>query len=193
MSRVLALLSIAPGCVPRLSSDAGTSGDWDWVPPDNSWGISAPPEGTIGVGFQDGQIVPDARLVDQFGAEVSLWQFYGQVVLLDVSTMWCAPCQELGRHTNETWLDYRDQGFMYLTVLQEDVENNPPDATDIQFWVDEFGITSPVLGDGDKQTIGAIQQGQYPGVLVIDRRLRVKERVNPPEDEAVRDAIEAAL
>jgi thiol-disulfide isomerase/thioredoxin len=198
MSRLLApcLIAVCPialACIPRLSSDSGTSGDWDWVAPDNSWGVSAPPEGTVGVGFQDGQIVPDARLVDQFGDEVSLWQFYGQVILLDVSTMWCAPCQELGKHTDETWLEYRDQGFIYLTVLQEDVESNPPDAADIQFWVDEFGITSPVLGDGDKQTLGAIQQGQYPAVLIIDRELRVKEHVSPPEDGVVRTAIEAAL
>ena len=48
-------------------------------------------------GFREGQVIPDMRLMDQYGDEVSAWQFYGMVIALDFSTEWCAPCQELAK------------------------------------------------------------------------------------------------
>jgi glutathione peroxidase-family protein len=130
---------------------------------------------------------------DQRGQEVSLWQFHGNVVLLDISTMWCAPCQDLALGTEETYHQFADRGFVYLTVLQEDVESQPPEVDDLSAWAAEFGITSPVLADGEKFTGEAVQQGLYPAVLLIGRDLRVIERVLPADDPSVRAAISDAL
>lgn len=180
---------LCTACIPRLYGEEHT-----WEPPDNSWYMSEPPTDLLGEGWGPGQIAPDFRLMDQFGDTVSLWQFHGQVVLLDISTIWCAPCQELARHTEATWQDYRDQGFIYLTVLQEDVEGGPVELEDILAWVDLFGISAPVLEDSTKAATGsAIKQGIFPAVLIIGRDLRVIERVNPVEEKRVRQAIERAL
>lgn len=185
---------VASGCVPHLtSSNPVDPGDWSWESPTNRWGVSPPPSGTVGVGFQAGQTPPDFRLVDQFGEEVSLWQFYGSVILFDVSTLWCGPCQALGEHTEETWLDYKDDGFVYLTIIQEDLEGHPTGPEDVAAWVDGFGITAPVLADPDKVAASALQNGQYPSVLTIDRDLKVAERLNSTDDDTVRDAIEDLL
>jgi len=184
---------LTSGCIPHLESVAGQS-KWSWTAPENSWELTDPPEGTIGTGFNDGDIAPDFRLTDQFGDEVSLWQFYGDVILLDVSTVWCAPCQELAKDTAETYHDYKDEGFTYITVLQEDVEGGMLDLEEVNEWVDQFGIDSPVLDDDEKEGTGAaISQGQFPAVLLINRKLKVVERINPPEDEVVREAIESIL
>lgn len=188
------LMVASVGCVPRLYSEGGAGGPWSWEAPENRWGVDEPPEGLLGTGWSTGQVAPDFRLIDQHGEEVALWQFYGRVVLVDISTMWCAPCRDLAAHTEETWQDYDDEGFVYLTVLQEDVEGEPVTPEDQVVWADAYGITSPVLGDPDKAGTGAaILQGQYPAVLVIDRDLVVVERVNPPDDASVRAAIEDAL
>ena len=192
MRRSLVLLLLAPACVPRLYTEGG-AGNWEWIPPENSWESTPPPEGTVGTGYTPGQVVPDFRLVDQFGDEVSLWQFYGNVVLLDISTIWCRPCQDLASHTQETAEAYAEEGFVYVTVLQEDIEANPPDLDDLNLWADQFGIASPILGDTEKVTLDAIENGIYPAVLVIGRDLKVAQRVSPPEDSEVRRAIENAL
>lgn len=183
------VLLFSVGCVPRLYGDVA-----EWEAPENGWPASEPPADLVGGGWSVGDVAPDFRLVDQFGDTVSLWQFHGQVVLLDVSTMWCAPCQQLAEHTEETWQHYRDRGFLYVTVLQEDVQGGPPGLEGVQTWADTFGITAPVLEDGEKVgTEGAVRQGILPAVLIIGRDLRVQARVNPVTDEAVRKAIEAAL
>ncbi len=184
---------LTSGCIPHLET-AVTKGNWAWEAPDNSWPLTEPPEGTIGTGFNDGDIAPDFRLTDQFGDDVSLWQFYGDVILLDISTVWCAPCQELAADTADTYSDYKDEGFTYITVLQEDVEGGELNLAEINEWVDAFGIESPVLDDDAKEgTGGAISQGQFPAVLLINRKLRIVQRVSPPTDEEVREAIESIL
>lgn len=191
MSRTLApLFCLVGGCIPRLYTNGEEIGPWE--APVNTWGVNPPPEGLEGEGYDEGQIVPDFRLVDQHGDEVSLWQFFGDVVLLDISTIWCKPCQGLAADVEQSWADYRDDGFVYVTVLQEDLEGNPPDDADLDFWVDTFGITAPVLGDGEAVTLPAIRNSSFPAVLVIDRDLRVLERLGTTVEE-VRAGIEAAL
>ncbi len=193
--------SIAPlvavvltGCVPRLYTQDPGAGNGAWEPPVNGWDVKEPPP-LVGEGFAEGEVPPDFRLQDQHGDEVSLWQFWGSVVLLDVSTMWCAPCREIAEDAQATQVEYEEEGFVYLTVLQQNVEGGPPTREDLELWAGEYGIVdAPVLADGDGAgTAGAVQFGQFPAVLVLDRRLVVRERVNPPTDEAIREAVERRL
>jgi hypothetical protein len=197
MRALLPLLAFANPCVPVLETPHDTDvdascADWSWEAPANDWPQAEPPC-LVGEGFYPDQVVPDFRLVDQRDQTVSLWQFYGMVVFLDVSTIWCAPCRELGSQTEDTWSTYRDQGFMYVTLLAQDNEGNPPDNDDLNAWGDTYGITSPILGDpGETYASAAVPDGQYPTTVMIGRDMKVRERV-APNDAAVRTAIEAAL
>lgn len=184
----------AAGCVPHLysSNEVGTT---PWELPSNNWseGRAGPPAGLVGAGFAIGDVAPDLRLVDQFGNTVSTWQFYGDVLVIDVSTLWCSPCQALAETAQETQDEYGPQGFTYVTVLQEDLEGGPPENDDLNAWVDLFELTAPVLGDGDKVAIEATAAGQYPGLVLVGRDMVVLDRVTPPEDGVLRAAIEGAL
>ncbi len=190
-----ALLAIASvglqGCVPDLTSGGANAGHW--APPENQWPLQEPPANLVGTGFAEGQVPPDFRLLDQHGDDVSLWQFYGSVVLLDVSTMWCAPCQEIAQHTEATYEAFKDDGFMYLTVLHEDVENRPPTIEDLEEWATSFGISAPVLADGDQATGAAVTQGQYPAVIVIGRDMTIADRPRSLDAATIDRAIEDAL
>lgn len=195
MRRFLLLAVPCAGCVPHLYTKAPPVVDGVWEAPDNGWSLAEPPADLEGEGWAEGEVPPDFRLRDQNGDEVSLWQFWGNVVVVDVSTMWCAPCRELAEHTRDTQDDYGPDGFVYVTVLQQDVDGAAPDTDDLGLWAGTYDITtSPVIGDGEATgTGGAVQFGQFPAVLVLDRGLAVRERVNPPTDENLRAAIEAAL
>lgn len=188
---ILALCTVA--CVPVLESPAGGLGA-TWEPPDNSWPLSAPPDDLVGEGFYVGQTAPDFLLVDQHGDEVSLWQFYGSVVALDISTMWCGPCQALAQGVEETWLGWREAGFVYVTVLPEDQEGRPTDLDDVRRWAEEFGITAPIVADpGEAYSRDAVTADVYPVVLVLDRELTVGRRLAQPTDENLRAALEELL
>lgn len=192
--RLLLLAAGISGCVPHLTTSGGNNQPGVWTPPDNGWGVTAPPEGLVGEGYGIDEVVPDFLLPDQFGDDVSLWQFYGSVVVMDVSTMWCAPCIDLARTTEDTFEHYQGDGFMYVTVLQETVDNQPPEQSHLVQWADEFGITAPVVADGAKDgTDGAVTGERFPALIVIDRELRVSERVWPADQVLLHDAIEDVL
>lgn len=205
--RHASLLLLLVGCAPRLytdASDADTDGvDPAWTAPENTWPVGAPPEGLVGEGMDAGDVVLDVRGTDQFGDEVSLWQFHDRWVLVDISTMWCAPCQDLARGTEDLYQAYRDRGLVYLTLLHENVGNDPPTVDDLALWarMPEGGegaydlITAPVVADpkGRSGSIQAIRANQYPVVLLVDTELKVEVRVEPPTEERIVEVLTERL
>ncbi len=199
---VLAMVLVGTACVPNLTSpDAGgddTGAPWSWDAPENTWHTGAPVEGLVGEGLGLGQVAPDFRMGDQHGDTVSLWQFYGRVTVLDIGAIWCAPCQDLARGTQETVEHFEGENFTYVTVLAEDLEGGRPDPEDIELWVNNFTIeTAPVLGDDEaKSYTGPFideANGQLPIVRVLDEQMVVRKIVSPPTDANLRTAVEEVL
>lgn len=199
----LALLTVSVGCMPVLTSphteDSGTGAAdcADWAAPENAWESHQPPC-LSDEGFEIGQVIPEMRLLDQNGDLVSVWQFYGNIIVLDLSTMWCAPCAALAEGIPETHEMFADDGFTYITLLSQDHLSQTPDQEDLTKWADDHKIdTSPVLSDAAQQ--GFTSQiippgGSFPRVLLIGRDMRVlDDSIEPAEDPAVRAAVQAAL
>jgi thiol-disulfide isomerase/thioredoxin len=188
------------GCVPELTSpDLRLT---DWACPENDWTCEIPGRSVAEApeyGFFPGQVLPPGRMVDQHGKEVDPWQFYGHVVVLDVSTMWCAPCRELACYTEDTWQSYKDQGMIYLTVIPQDAHGDIPDEADLQTWAEQFDVTAPILSDPETTwSRDASPLGQYPVVLVTDKTLTVSRRVEvtgdiSAVDHTVRAEVESLL
>ncbi len=185
------LFAMGLGCTPHLESEPrATCGGEDL---ENVWDKSAPPNTLEGEGFSRGAVVPDFCMEDQNGDKTSLWQFYGDVILLDISTMWCGPCQQIAEDVDETWKDYVDQGFTYLTVLPEDIEGGNVDGEDLQQWAEEFDITAPILADDQGYGYTVEPERAWPVVMLIDRKMKVIVERVAPTDHAIREAIEDAL
>lgn len=187
-------LALIAGCVPVLTSPEDSSADAGWQAPENAWPTSAPPEDLEGEGWQEGQVAPDARMVDQNGQEVSLWQFYGSVVVIDVSTMWCSPCQKLAAEICAVRTDYLDQGFEYLTVLSQNKIGEQPSDEDLDTWTSDYDICAPVLRDDADLERELVPDGAFPSLTVLDRDMVVVERrVEPAEDAVLRALVESLL
>ncbi len=185
------LFVLSAGCTPHLESEPRATCGGEEL--ENSWEKSAPPVALEGEGFSRGSVVPDFCLEDQNGDRTSLWQFYGDVILLDISTMWCGPCQQIAKDVEETWHDYSEEGFTYITVLPEDLEGGQVDRADLQEWSEEFGITAPILADNEGFGYSVEPERAWPVVMLIDRKMSVLVERIAPNDHAIREAIEAAL
>jgi thiol-disulfide isomerase/thioredoxin len=178
-------------CIPDLTSPkVGACAEGQ---PDNAWFHGDPPSSLQGEGFEPGEVVTDQCVPDQNGEQVSLWQFYGNVWVLDVSTMWCQPCQDLARGLQDIADSYEPEGFTYLTVLAQDLGSDVPDQAELQQWADTFDIASPIVADDVGFTSSVVRNGSYPAVLIIGRDATVVERLDLPSDEAIAEAVEAAL
>lgn len=186
-----AALLLWMGCVPRLYSETEEN---PWVAPENTWPMATPPADLIGEGFGVGEVAPDMRLYDQYGDEVSLWQFYGSVIILDISTGWCGPCQQLADEVCAVQQDYGDQGFAYLTVMPQNALGAVPSQDDLVEWATDHNVCAPVLADTETYSSTLVPTGEFPCLALVDAEMRVVEdRLEPAEDTTIRAAIEDLL
>lgn len=189
ISTLAVSLATLVACIPDLGRDTSVAGgsaggigetgidgpEESEFGPENDWwhaNDADVPSGLEGTGFRTGDVAYDFTAVDQNGDEVQLYQFYGQVILLDVLTEWCGPCQDMAPHGEDTWQQYKDEGLVYIAVIQEDAQGARPDADTAAGWASSFDLTHPVLADEDKFNNDYIVSG-YPTVVVIDREMNI--------------------
>lgn len=193
------LLLTTMACTPVLTTPPGADeGDAsDWTAPENSWGLcEGPPPSLVAEGLAVGEVAPDFLMLDQYGAMVSLWQFHGCTVVLDFSTGWCAPCQDLAAEAQSVADDYRDRGLRYVTVMPQNVEGDVPDQAFLADWGEAFGLHEPILQDAEGYTYDLVTPGGargFPAVLILDANGVVAVDLSPVSDETIRRAIENTL
>ncbi len=109
----------------------------------------------------------------------SLYALYGQPIVLDFSTMWCGPCNAAAVHAQEVQDNYADTGLVYITVLIENRQGNPPTDADVQEWINDYGLTtSPVIA-GDRSWLqsggGTWALTGWPTFYYIDREMVLRD------------------
>ncbi len=186
------LLFLISCYIPKLTSPVDTAEPEEWTCQENTWGSSSPPSNLVGSGFSNGEIAQDLRFYDQFNNEVCLWQFYGELILFDISAEWCAPCKLLAEEVDATQSDYEDQGFIYLTLIAEPNASSDPVTLEVlEHWAEHNHITkAPVLRtEADYRPI-LVPTNAYPRLILIDRNMRVvNDNIFPQNDETIREKI----
>ena len=166
-----------------------------WSCPENSWPTAQPLVHAEEFGYATGQIPPDIRFIDQHEDEICLWQFYGRLVLINVSAQWSGTIQGFAENTQSLQDDYGEQGLVYLTILAENSQSELPTQSNIDDWVENFGIESaPVVRPTQDIRSELVPEGVYPTLLLLNRELKIIETdITPLEDSHIRARIEDAL
>lgn len=150
------------------AKDSMTFGDWDEF------------EGEVG------QILPRTVLVDQYGEEVDLADFaqQGKYIALDVSAIWCGPCNGMaswlsgGRDDygfDDSWPEVKElvenEKIFWITVLSQDRSGGSVEVDELNDWFDDYNDPYvPILADeGLFEGIVAA----FPTIWVFDPQLEV--------------------
>ena len=129
---------------------------------------TAETSGSIGTAV--GQIPPSFTLKDLDGTEVSLTDFEGKVVVLDLWATWCGPCRVEIPFLVSLYNDYRDEGLVVLGVGLD-----RGGASVLKPFADEYDVTYPVLV-ADRAIQAAYQVRSIPMTLIIGRDGRIAQR-----------------
>ena len=134
-------------------------------------------------------------LLDQNGNYVELYDFEGDVILLDFSTMWCGVCKTVATHVQEMLDRYND--FSAITILTENTSGDQPDVDHLAAWANEYGIISaPVLGGNDGMIGMAPDKWNVSGLptfFLIDKGFHVRILRPGWNEESIAEDIERLL
>jgi cytochrome c biogenesis protein CcmG, thiol:disulfide interchange protein DsbE len=111
------------------------------------------------------------------GGNGSLADYRGQVVVLNFWASWCKPCKDESPLL-ERW--HQRMTAKDGTVLGVDMIDVTSRA---EAFIDEYGLTYPMLKDKDGEGIETFGVVQYPETFVIDRAGRITAVRRGPVDE----------
>jgi thiol-disulfide isomerase/thioredoxin len=111
---------------------------------------------------------PELTLEDLSGKPVSLNDYLGSIVLVNLWATWCPPCREEMPVLQTFYEDHKTDGFVLLAINQEETREV------VQPFVKEFGLTFPIWLDLNYQAQQEFNTNSLPSSYVIDRAGRVR-------------------
>ncbi|MFC7220320.1 TlpA family protein disulfide reductase [Streptomyces polyrhachis] len=110
------------------------------------------------------------------GEELSLADYKGKVVVLNVWGSWCAPCRKEAPHLKEVADATKGEGVQFVGINTRDL-----DAANAQAFDRTYGIDYPSLFDPSGKLIlefpaNSLPPQSIPSTLIIDREGRIAVR-----------------
>lgn len=111
------------------------------------------------------------------GEQVSLADYRGKVVVVNVWGSWCSPCRAEAPLLADLAREMRGKGVVFLGINSRDPEQAGPRAFQRQ-----YDVPYPSIYDPDGRTLlafyGTLPPNAVPATVVIDRRGRVAASAN---------------
>jgi len=177
MVPLVVLVGMLAGCSPRNALRGPPEAATDC--PESAWPAVA--DGFLdyeGEGGAIGELLGNWSLRDQHGCETDSRQLLGTVTMLDVSSVWCGPCNEAASTSMEVFEAVRSlhRSTWLTTILVQDEFAGPAEVRDAEEWVDSYDIEYPVVideGEAVRQDYGVIA---FPVFLFIAPTGEIYER-----------------
>jgi len=177
---------VAEGSDPNNPTDGIYAGGWPYNDDKDSYGAPTIDAAVDMVGEKFARI----ELQDQFGDMVDLYDFAGQgaYVAVDISAIWCGPCNGLASWLSGGsdyygfggyWTNVKDNvdsgKVRWLTILGQDASANSVSLSDLQQWYEEYPDPHiPVFADTATQKMSnTYLQGGWPTVILHDENMEI--------------------
>jgi len=112
----------------------------------------------------------DFTLPDLDGNDVTLSKYLEKgPVLISFWATWCTPCKDEMKKLQPIYEKYKDQGFTYIAVNQD----NQKSVSKVKSFISANGYTFPVVLDIEKAVFEAYSGIGMPYSLIIDKNKNI--------------------
>ena len=129
-------------------------------------------------------IAADFSAINQTARNVSLYEHFGKVILIDFSADWCGPCRDEASHAESLYQKYKDKGFQLITLLISGSQSA---------WADEYSLTFPVLDDNSEKIWNIYGEGYIPLNIVLDRNMTIRYKESGYDETTIANTIKKYL
>lgn len=140
---------------------------------------------------EDGETVPGG-LADQNNNLVDFRQMLGQTLLLDISSVWCGPCNEAAAESAELLEAMQEIApSLIVTVLVQNIQGGPATSNECATWAEDYHAEYPVVADtADETTRGVWGQPPFPTFWMVAPTGEIFDRfTSVPAESDVLDAV----
>ncbi|GAB3501313.1 TlpA disulfide reductase family protein [Amycolatopsis cihanbeyliensis] len=160
------LLCVAALAACSTGEDAVTQGgDFEFVSPG----------GEVDIFYEDAdrQRIPELTGEDLFqpGEQISVADYAGKVVVLNIWGQWCDPCRAEAPEMQKLYEQTRDEGVQVLGLDVRETDRAAP-----QDFMRNRGLTYPSIYDESGRSMLALRgypRNAVPSTIVVDKRQRV--------------------
>ena len=140
---------------------------------------------------REGFLAPDFTLDTLQGEKVTLSDLRGKIVLINLWATWCPPCRAEMPALEKSYELYKDSGVVILGVNL----TNQDSEKDVSRFVEEFGLTFPILLDRDGNVSALYQLMGLPTTYFVNREGIIRTVVvgGPMSETFIRSKIEALV
>lgn len=168
LKKILPLLFLAAlvawGVYDYIQGDAGAEGG----------GTSDPSEEQAETGIEQGDQAPDFTLQSLQGEQMKLSDLRGKNVMINFWATWCPPCRVEMPHMQEYYETHKENDFAILAVNLTSTEKS---ENDIEPFVNEMGLTFPVVLDTDNKVTDTYEVTGYPTSYFVDKQGVIRHKV----------------
>lgn len=139
-------------------ADVNRDGQVDIVTANYSSGNASVLLGDLPGAFAVGDTVVSFKALDQNNVEHALSDYAGKWVVIDIATVWCAPCNVMAldsQRVYDSWVGHPTVNLEYLSALVQGPSVAPSTQAHATNWGCKYKISRPVLH----------AQGKYPSAL----------------------------
>jgi peroxiredoxin len=134
--------------------------------------------------YKKGDRAPNFTLPALNGKMVSLADFKGRVVLLNIWATWCAPCVEEMPSMEKLHQEFKDENFVILAVSIDQ-----PGADVVRPFMKKHKLNFPALIDSAGILKNLYRTSGVPESFIIDKQGRILEEIIGPRDWAAPGAL----
>lgn len=111
--------------------------------------------------------------------------FYGEAegfcdarfTVVAMAAGWCGPCRVEAQQMQALLVEaYEPEGVRVIVAITQDNDYRAPDADFCDGWVDQYGLTNPVVLDPAQETQIYFPAGALPAAVIVDSEGVIRHR-----------------